>query len=404
MPAVRRRALVRLPPKAIADRGGGRPSMTRILIVGGYGAFGARAAERLAGEPGLEIVIAGRSAAKAAAHAGRSAQTAKVRVAHAELDATTATADVIRAIGARVVINASGPFQAQDYGLARACVGAGCHYVDLADARAFVTGITDLDAEARAAGVAVISGASSVPGLSSAVVQDYVGAFQQLDSVEIGISPGNSFDPGVATAASILAQAGKPHTELRDGRRETVHGWQDLRRRRFAGLGPRWMGSVDVPDLDLLPACYPELQTVRFSAGVEVGLFHLGLWSLSWLVRAGLVRDLAPMAATLLRAKRMLGFLGSDCGGMFVRLSGADRDGTRKELSWHLVARSGHGPYVPAIASVILAKRLAAGAGPAPGAQPCLGLFTTSDFEAEVADLDMGCTTTAEDLCTPLPT
>jgi hypothetical protein len=377
--------------------------MTRILIVGGYGAFGARAAERLAREPSLEIVIAGRSAAKAAARARQLAPGATARITHAALDAKVATADAIQAHGVRIVINASGPFQAQDYSLARACIGAGCHYVDLADARAFVTGITALDAAAKAAGVAVISGASSVPGLSSAVVQEYARTFQRLDTVEIGISPGNSFDPGPATAASILAQAGKPHAELRDGRRETVYGWQDLHRHRFAGLGARWMGSVDVPDLVLVPERYPGLRNVRFSAGVEVGLFHIGLWSLSWLVRAGLVRNLGSMSAPLLRAKRRLGFLGSDRGGMFVILRGTAPDGARKELAWSLVARSGHGPYVPAIASVILAKRLAAGAGPAAGAQPCFGLFTPADFAAEIAGLDIVCTTTLAGLPSPSP-
>jgi hypothetical protein len=47
---------------------------------------------------------------------------------------------------------------------------------------------------------------------------------------------------------------------------------------------------------------------------------------------------------------------------------------------------------VPTIASVILAKRLAAGMGPPPGAQPCFGLFALSQFEAEVADLDIALT------------
>ena len=366
--------------------------MTRIVIVGGYGAFGARAAQRLAREPGLEIVIAGRSAEKAAAHAGTLARTAKARVAHAGLDATTASPDAIRALGARVVINASGPFQTQDYGLARACIGAACHYVDLADARAFVTGITDLDGEAKAAGVAVISGASSVPGLSSAVVREYANAFGRLDAVEIGISPGNSFDPGVATAASILSQVGKPHTERRHGRDTTVYGWQGLFRHRFPGIGARWMSHVSVPDLDLLPARYPGLETVRFSAGLEVAAYHLGLWSLSWLVRAGLIGNLGGLAAPLMRAKGPLRVLGSDRGGMFVTMRGHSSKGTAKELSWHLVARSGHGPYVPTIASVILAKRLATGMGPPPGAQPCLGLFALSQFEAEVADLDIALT------------
>ena len=68
-----------------------------------------------------------------------------------------------------MLINATGPYQEQDYSLARACIAAGVHYLDLADARAFVTGIGVLDAEARSAGVLAVSGASTVPGLSGAV-------------------------------------------------------------------------------------------------------------------------------------------------------------------------------------------------------------------------------------------
>ncbi len=250
--------------------------MTRILIIGGYGAFGAHAAERLAREPSLEITIAGRSPDKAAAHAKALTRTAKAAVTHARVDATTATSEQIAALGPKVVINASGPFQDQEYQLARACIGAGCHYVDLADARAFVTGITRLDAQARAANVAVISGASSVPGLSSAVVQKFAGEFEHLDAIEIGISPGNRFDPGVATVASILRQAGKPHAVLRGAQPAIAYGWQGLHRHSFPGIGARWLSDIDVPDLDLLPAHYPSLQSVRFTAGVEVGLFHLG--------------------------------------------------------------------------------------------------------------------------------
>jgi len=367
-------------------------AVTRILIIGGYGAFGARVAERLARTPACEILIAGRTPDAAAQFAQQLAPMAQAKVFPARLDAATVTPEEIAALRPSVVINASGPFQRQDYRLARACIAAGCHYVDLADARAFVIGITRLDAEACAANVCVISGASSVPGLSSAVVHEFSGAFARLDAVEIGISPANSFDPGVATATSILAQAGKPHLQLSNGRRETVHGWQGLHRHRFPVIGTRWLSRVDVPDLDLLPMHYPTLQTARFSAGVEVGPFHLGLWSLSWLVRAGAVRDLGPFAAGLLRAKRTLKFLGSDRGGMFVTMRGRDSDGVPKELAWHLIARSGHGPYVPAIASVILAKRLAAGTGSPSGARPCFALISLSEFEAEVADLDIACT------------
>lgn len=364
----------------------------RVVIVGGYGAFGAHVAERLARDPGLAIVIAGRSLAKArAAAAGLVATRARARIEPAVLDATQATPEQISELGAKVVVNASGPFQGQDYRLARACIEAGCHYVDLADSRTFVTGITALDDKARAAGLSVISGASSVPGLSSAAVLQMAEGLSEIEEVHIGISPGNSFDPGAATTASVVGAAGKPFEVLVDSRWTTAYGWQRLSHYRFPEIGSRWMSDVDVPDLTLLPQHYPGLKTVRFTAGLEVGLFHLGVWGIAWLARAGILRDASLLAGPLLAVKRRLAMLGTDTGGMFVRVVGSNTLGARTECAWHLVARRGHGPYVPAIASVILAKRLMTGTATRAGAMPCFGLFTLAEFEAEVADLDITC-------------
>ena len=50
---------------------------------------------------------------------------------------------------------------------------------------------------------------------------------------------------------------------------------------------------------------------------------------------------------------------------------------------------SGHGPIIPATAAVLLARKLLAGALPARGAMPCMGLFTLDEFVAETSDLDM---------------
>lgn len=363
--------------------------MTRILILGGYGMFGQRVALRLARDPALDLVIAGRTAAHAAKAAEALRQVAGRRAAHAVADATAVSAGQLRAFGANIVINASGPFQEQDYSLARACIAAGCHYVDLADARGFVAGIGALDGDARSAGVLVVSGASTVPGLSSAVVRSFAHEIASLEALEIAISPGNSFDPGEATTASILSYVGRPIAIPGARGPRTVYGWQGITKREIKGLGRRWMGHVDIPDLDLFPAAYPSLQSLAARAGVEVGLFHLGLWGVSWLVRAGLIRQPERLTKPLLAMKRGLSFLGTDQGGMRVSMKGRDSNGRAVSRSWHLVARSGHGPFVPAIASAVLAQKLANGLEPRRGAMPCFEMVTLEEFLAEAAGLDI---------------
>jgi hypothetical protein len=122
---------------------------------------------------------------------------------------------------------------------------------------------------------------------------------------------------------------------------------------------------------------------------LEVGAFHLGLWGLSWLARAGLLRRPERLAGPLLAVKRRLGFLGSDRGGMTVILEGRDEDGRPRRLTWHLVAGSDHGPYIPATPAVMVARKLLSGELARRGAMPCLGLFTLDELVEEIADLDI---------------
>lgn len=362
--------------------------MARVLVLGGYGVFGARAVERLLRDPALEVIVAGRDAGKAAAKCAELSRH-KGRVEAQRLDASSLTAADLKRLAVDIVINTVGPFQGQDYRVARAAIAARCHYIDLADARDFVCGITALDAEARAADVLVVSGASSVPALAAAVIDNLQQSVGLVEDVTYGISPGNSFDPGEATVASILAGVGKPFSALIDGQMQTVYGWQPLATHRAPVAGTRWLGACDVPDLTLFPQRYPTLRTQRFLAGVEVKLFHGSLWALSWLVRWRLLQGLERLAHSLIAVKRRLHFLGSDRGLMFVRLQGRSSDRGSRSAEWTLVAFDGHGPYIPATPAVIIARALANGHQPRRGAMPCLDLMTLAEFTNEVADLQI---------------
>ena len=355
-------------------------------------------AERLARTAGFEVVVGGRNEAQARAAAGELARAASAVVSHLSIDATRPDIEALRRLAPAVIVNASGPFQTQDYALARAAIAVGAHYIDLADAREFVTGITALDSAARAAGVLVTSGASSVPALAAAIVDHHAPKFSRLDAIEHGIVPANGYDPGRATTASILGGVGRPFLVLVDGQWQTVHGWSGLSRIRFPGLGVRYVSPVDVPDLALFPERYPGVRTVRFSAGLEVALFQWSLAALAWAVRHRLMTKPERFAAPLMWLKRRLSALGSQDGGMYVRLFGLDATSKPMGITVYLIARRNQGPYMPAIAAVVLARKLVQGRRPARGALPCLGLVSLEDFMAEVADLDITITSTSDEL------
>lgn len=354
----------------------------RVLILGGYGQFGARIAAALARDNGMHLIIAGRrlDAGKrlleTLRHAGASATLSACAM---DIDAMDFSAQ-LALFAPQLVIHAAGPFQGRDYRVAEATLAAGAHYVDLADAREFVTGIEALATQARRANRWVISGASSVPGLSAAVVEAFASRLCTLESIEVAISPGNRTDRGVATTRAILSYVGKPFPILQQGHWTPAHGWQSLRRLRVAGVGARWLARCEVPDLSLLPQRYPQLLNCDFRAGLELRRMHFGLWLASWLVRARLIATLERWSRPLLALSRRWQNAGSDTGLMCVDLRGMDDKGHRLHLRWTLVAAEGDGPQVPATAAVVLARKLACGELHGAGAQACLDLFTLDEF------------------------
>ncbi|HVY66965.1 MAG TPA: saccharopine dehydrogenase NADP-binding domain-containing protein [Gammaproteobacteria bacterium] len=358
-----------------------------VLVLGGAGFFGARIARSLATEPSIRLSLGGRDRRKlgdAARAIGLDASRAVCVDAHGP-----DLAAELQRRGIHLVIHTAGPFQGQDYGVARAAIAAGCHYLDLGDGRGFVSGIGALDADARARGVTVVSGASSVPCLSGAVVDRYAPRFRELTAIRIGIGSG-ARAPGLATVRGIFGYLGRPFTRLEDGRWVTTHGWMDLRRHRFPPpVGARWMGSCDVPDLELFPRRYPTVRTVTFHAGFASDAGHLFVWAVAGAVRAGLLSSGAPFAVPLNRLSRVLEPVISDKGGMFVTLAGAGRDGTALELTWSLLAARNHGPQIPCAAAIALARKLAAGRSLPSGAMPCVGLLTVEEYLEPLRDLDV---------------
>lgn len=335
--------------------------MSRILVIGGYGAFGARLSRRLA-KGGHAMLVAGRDMSKAAAFCTAVPGCERVRA-----DRSHGIGMVLAQHRPDLVIDAAGPFQASSYIVPEACIAMRIPYLDLADAREFVTGIGTLDRAARAADVAIISGASSVPALSGAVVRHLARGLDRIDSVDMLITTSNRASAGESVARAILSHVGRP-IRLWDGERWLVgHGWQDMRRVevRMAGMAPlrrRRVALADVPDLDLLPAMLPGKPAVTFRAGTELGVQMAALWLLSWPVRWGWIRSLTGAERLLMPLYRAMLRFGSDRSAMRVSLRAGDI-----ERCWSLIAEDGDGPEIPTMAAELLAEemladRIAAGA------------------------------------------
>jgi len=361
--------------------------MRTVLVLGGYGFFGQRISAALASTASLRILVGGRDLERAKA----AVRAIGLPVEHAvALDAhDSQLAHVLRRLHVDVLIHTAGPFQGQDYSVARAAIEAGCHYIDLADGRQFVAGISSLSALASAAGVTVISGASSVPALSSAVVDRYLARFERLESIQLGISSG-ARAPGLATVRGVFSYGGKPIRTWRDGRWVDAYGWMNLCRHHFPRpLGKRWLGTCDIPDLELFPQRYPSVRSVSFQAGFASDLGHLVVWGLAGLVRAGIVRDMAVFARPLNCLGRWMEPIVSDKGGMFVTLEGEGTDGEPLRINWNLIAENNHGPHIPCGAAIALARKIGSGALLPPGATPCMGFLTVEEFLDPLRDLSI---------------
>jgi hypothetical protein len=354
----------------------------KVLILGGYGNFGKRIA-RLLTRKGIAVIVAGRDGAKAAALAkALPPGLADVAV----FDAKSVLLPQLTKLEPLVVIKTCGPFQNTDYGIARACIASGVHYIDLADGRDFVTGITQLDANAKQRSVAVISGASTVPALSSAVIERFLPEFSAIESLTFGITPGQTAERGLATTQGILSYVGRKLKPCAGY--ETRYGWQDLYLQPYPEIGRRWMANCDIPDLDLFPERYG-IKRIRFSAGMELSIIHFGLWLLSWGVRLALPVNLTKHASTLQEASHWFDLIGSADGGMHVILKGEDRSGRPLTKQWFMIARDGDGPYIPTVPAVVLSARIVRGKFVPTGAMPCVGMITLQEYLDELSDLNI---------------
>jgi hypothetical protein len=341
----------------------------KVLILGGYGTFGGRLAELLANEQRLTLIIAGRDGAKAQAFCD--AQAGPARMVPAVVDRGNPEA-AIAGLKPDLVVDASGPFQAygdDPYRLVRAAFAVGADYIDLADGADFVSGISALDGEAKALGRFALSGMSSFPVLTAAVVRALSQEVPEIDAIEAGIAPSPFAGVGLNVIKAIASYAGKPVEVLTKGGWETRAGFVDSRVMVVnvpgtVPLNPIRFALAEVPDLKVLPGDWLGLREMWMGAGPTPAILHRMLWLAGWLVKIRVLPSLVPFAPVMNWVINTIRW-GEHRGGMIV----AVRDRAGREVSWHLLAEGDGGPMIPSMAAEAVVRRLLAGAQVMPGAR-----------------------------------
>jgi hypothetical protein len=103
--------------------------------------------------------------------------------------------------------------------------------------------------------------------------------------------------------------------------------------------------------------------------------------SMAWLVKKGIVKNWSPLVKPIVATSNCFINLGSDIGGMRIKLNGLDAAQKPKEILWQLTAEQGVGPYIPTLSAIILAQQLIDGRLNKYGASACLGLYSLADFD-----------------------
>ena len=365
-----------------------RPSTTagmlKILILGGYGVFGGRLAELLFDIPEIELVICGRNLPQAKAFCA--SYSGRARVRPLKLDRREII-EGLRAANPDLVVDASGPFQdygAERYNVIEACIAAGIDYLDFADAADFVSGVVQFDTKAKAAGVFVLSGVSSFPALTAAVLREMAKTIEIL-AVEGGIAPSPYAGIGLNVMRAVVGYAGAPVKLWRNAMQ--AHGIGLAESMRFTIAVPGRLplrnihfSLVDVPDLQVIPPEHATMTDIWMGAGPVPEVLHRTLNLLAKARHRFGLPSLVPLSRLFYAVLNRMRF-GDHRGGMFVRVRGiADEKETQQ--SWHLLAEGDDGPYIPSMAIEGIIRKLLVGFRPLAGARSGVRALELRDYDA----------------------
>lgn len=358
----------------------------KILILGGYGVFGGRLAELLRELANIEIYICGRNLEQATDFCVRYKGPAKVSPLGVDRNDLS---DVLFKIKPDVLVDASGPFQFYDqnknadpYTVIRDCIKAGVNYMDLADCADFVLGVPNFNVQAKAADVFILSGVSSYPVLTTAVLSD-MAKHMKVHSVVGGIVPSPHTHFGLNNIRAIISYAGGPIKLQRDGEQQIAYGFTEHARFKIAPPGRAPLKDIhfslmDVPDLQIIPKQIKSLQNIWMGVGPVSKFMHCLLKIMAHIRKKYSLRAFTSFSAVFQKILNIVNF-GERRGGMFVKATGI-KNARQVERTWHMIAEGEVASYIPSMAVEGIIRKILTGKKPKTGARVATKELTLKDY------------------------
>jgi hypothetical protein len=299
----------------------------RVVVLGGLGQFGRTAAEALRAL-GVTPQIAARQGG-----------------ADVQVDANDGRA--IRSAFRRddLVLDAAGPFHARSTALVEAAIDVGFDVIDINDDLRYADSVLALEPRIRAAGIRVLSSASSVSGVAAAMVRHC--GIDEPRRVTAFLAPASRHTARAGTAASLIRSVGRPVRVLRDRVLEERLGWSESRDFRM----PPPVGSIcgrliESADVVHLPRVWLSLRDVAMYVDTNT----LGVNTLLRVAaRSRVVRNV--LASRLRMGTRLARVFGSAAGGIGYEIEDGDGRVTRCAIV------GGENSFVTAVAPAVLATQ-----------------------------------------------
>lgn len=240
--------------------------MTRILILGGYGATGQALSRHLLEQTDAEIILAGRSLQKAQTYAQHlNTRFSGERVSACRADAASRVEMEAALRGADLLLVAA-PTAQHAGSIARLALEAGADYLDVQfDARK-LGALQALSPEIEQAGRCFITEAGYHPGLPSALVRYAALHLDTLEAATVAcyLNMGPTLPYSEAVDEVIEAFRDYQGQVFRNGA-WTKSGTYDVRRLDFGGeIGRRKGFSMFFEEFRALPDMYPTLRDLGF--------------------------------------------------------------------------------------------------------------------------------------------